>query len=120
MAEDRQKRKLLLSLHRPIVTVDRQIVTFRFERFQRVEGFSFLILKNTCPKPPTERAQNAGDGGGISRSGRMPGALVDKSCCFTRTWHFPACSNGTRSSRERMPFSEESELEERAGVKIEF
>ena len=64
MAEDRQKRKWFLSLHRPIVTVDRQIVTFRIERFQAVDGFPFLILKNTYPKPPTERAQNAGDGGG--------------------------------------------------------
>jgi hypothetical protein len=46
MAQQRQKRKLFLTLRRPIVTVDRLIVTFRIEGDQSVNAIPFLILKN--------------------------------------------------------------------------
>jgi hypothetical protein len=45
MAVNRQKRKHYLSVHRLIVTVDRQKLSFRIERNQTVTPFLFLILK---------------------------------------------------------------------------
>jgi hypothetical protein len=45
MAEDRQKRKVFLTVHRPIVTVGRPILSASIERFQGVEPFPFLTLK---------------------------------------------------------------------------
>jgi hypothetical protein len=57
MALFRQKRKRFLSVHRPIVTVDRTNVSFAIEVYQAVKPFPFLILKNGLPPtPPTERA----------------------------------------------------------------
>ena len=64
MAVKRQKRKHFLTVHRPIVTADRRILSFRVERNQTVMAFLFLILKSICLDPPTERAPNASDGGG--------------------------------------------------------
>ena len=43
LAQYRQKRKLFLSVVRPILTVFRQKLSFRFEEFQMVNQFSFLI-----------------------------------------------------------------------------
>ena len=75
MAVKRQKRKHILTVYRPIVTVDRLNVSFRIERNQSVKAFLFLILKSTRLDPPTERAQNAGDGGGYSRGLSEPAIL---------------------------------------------
>jgi len=45
MADNRQERKGILSVHRPIVTVDRLKLTFWIEEFQILAAFRFLILK---------------------------------------------------------------------------
>jgi hypothetical protein len=57
MADNRQKRKRILSAHRPIVTVARLNVSLRIERNQTVNAFLFLILKGSFQSgPTTERA----------------------------------------------------------------
>jgi hypothetical protein len=45
MAVKRQKRKYILTAQRPIVAVDRRILSFRIEEFQALAHFLFLILK---------------------------------------------------------------------------
>jgi hypothetical protein len=55
MAVKRQKRKHYLTVHRPIVTVDRLKLTFWFEEFQAVKAFLFLILKSLFGFAPPPR-----------------------------------------------------------------
>jgi len=54
MAVKRQKRKHILTVHRPIVTADRLKLTFRISRNQGLNGFPFLIPKslNFFTPPP--------------------------------------------------------------------
>jgi hypothetical protein len=59
LADERQKRKSFLSLIRTFLTVDRLILSFRIEGFQRVEPFPFLITKKPSLKPSPERAPTA-------------------------------------------------------------
>jgi hypothetical protein len=49
MALFRQKRKLFLTVERPVVTVDRTNVSFASEEYQLVKPFPFLTLKNGLP-----------------------------------------------------------------------
>jgi hypothetical protein len=58
MAVKRQKRKWNLTVHRPIVTVERTNVSFRIEVIQQVERFLFLILKSLSFFAPTPRYAN--------------------------------------------------------------
>src|SRR6185437_2138791 len=66
MAVKRQKRKHVLTVHRPIVTVDRNNVSFPIERFQAVNGFLFLILKTPLLSTPPPRHQVSAVGGGVA------------------------------------------------------
>jgi hypothetical protein len=66
MAVKRQKRKLFLTVHRPIVTVDRTNVSFRIERYQPVKAFPFLILKTPLDSTPPPRHQVSAVGGGVA------------------------------------------------------
>jgi hypothetical protein len=52
MTPYRQKRKWFLSVVRPTLSVDRQNLSFRFERFQSVDLFAFLINQNHQAKSP--------------------------------------------------------------------
>jgi hypothetical protein len=82
MADNRQKRKPFLTVHRQIVTVDRLNLSFRIEPNQPLNAFPFLILKNSFRSgPTTERAARyAGDGGGtmmLTRTAADPRKIVD-------------------------------------------
>jgi hypothetical protein len=62
----RQRRKQFLTVHRPIVTVDRTNVSFRIEGNQMVERFPFLILKTPSLSTPPPRHQVSAVGGGVA------------------------------------------------------
>jgi hypothetical protein len=79
MSEERQKRKGFLSVHRPIVTVDRTKLSFRIERIQSVKAFSFLILKTRLDSTPTPRHQVSAVGGGVAAPFCRTDNPVDKS-----------------------------------------
>jgi hypothetical protein len=56
LAYERQKRKRFLTVNRPVLTHDRQKLTFPIERFQALAAFPFLVIKNPMPCPTPERA----------------------------------------------------------------
>jgi hypothetical protein len=64
IALKRQKRKQILTVHRPIVTVDRLKLTFRIEEFQVLGPFPFLILKSLFFLPRRRAMQLSAVGGG--------------------------------------------------------
>jgi hypothetical protein len=55
MAEERQKRKHILTVRRLIVTVDRLKLTVRITVFQTLEAFLFVILKSLSLFAPPPR-----------------------------------------------------------------
>jgi len=66
MADNRQKRKWILSLRRPIVAVHLQNLSFRVEQNQTFEWSPFLILKMVFAQGRRRSApQDACDGVGI-------------------------------------------------------
>jgi hypothetical protein len=83
LADERQKRKSFLSVNRTFLTVDRLNLSFRIERFQRVEVFPFLTTKN--PKPIRRRS--------AFQQRRRRRRMLDP---FSRTPH-AALSNANRS-----------------------
>jgi hypothetical protein len=66
MALKRQKRKIKMTVHRLIVTVDRLIVSFPIEEKQRVAPFLFLILKAPASRPRRRAMQLSAVGGGVA------------------------------------------------------
>jgi hypothetical protein len=68
MAEDRHKRKGILSVNRPILSAARQKLSFRLEDFQPVSRLLFLVVTTPCCQSPgdgeraSHRASFDGDG----------------------------------------------------------